>query len=117
MCHHIAAHEPEGFLDKVKKHPMNQDEAPPLEQSREANHTERIKSQVSAKIGRSGWLDHVEVSRHRHGNYRVNIGEQPRAEQEPCGNHCSRIRSSCYLKASGTGEILPSNPPLAKTAT
>ena len=41
------------------------------------NHTEKIKSQVLAKIGRPPRLDHVEVSRHHGGNYRVNIREHP----------------------------------------
>ena len=41
------------------------------------NHTEKIKSQVLAKIGKPPRLDRVEVSRHHNGNYRVNIWEQP----------------------------------------
>ena len=42
------------------------------------NHTETIKSQVLAKIGKPPRLDHVEVSRHHNGNYRVNIWEAAR---------------------------------------
>ena len=75
------------------------------------DHTEKIKSQVLAKIGRPPRLHHVEVSRHHNGNYRVNIWEQP----EPIEGFVvinARIRSSYYLKVSDTGEIIRSNPPL-----
>ena len=41
------------------------------------NHSEKIKSQVLAKIGKPPRLDHVEVSRHHNGHYRVNIGNSP----------------------------------------
>ena len=41
------------------------------------NHSEKIKSQVLAKIGKPPRLDRVEVSRHHNGHYRVNIWEQP----------------------------------------
>ena len=41
-----------------------------------ADHTEKIKSQVLAKIGRPPRLDHVQVCRHHNGNYRVNIWQQ-----------------------------------------
>ena len=46
------------------------------------NHTEKIKSQVLAKVGRPPRLHRVEVCRHHNGNYRVNIWEQP----EPTGD-------------------------------
>jgi hypothetical protein len=76
------------------------------------NHTEKIKSQVLAKVGRPPRLHRVEVCRHHNGNYRVNIWEQP----EPIENFAlaisARIRSSYYLKVSDTGEIIRSNPPL-----
>jgi hypothetical protein len=79
-----------------------------------ANHTEKIKSQVLAKIGKPPRLDRVEVSNHRNGNYRVNIWEQPEPKKDIAVSFAARIRWSYYLKVSDTGEIIDSNPPLAK---
>ncbi len=78
------------------------------------DHTEMIKSQVLAKIGRPPRLDHVEVSRHYNGNYRVNVWAQPELDQSIVATSGARIRSSYYLKVSDTGEILHSNPPLTR---
>jgi hypothetical protein len=78
------------------------------------DHTENIKSQVLAKIGYPPRLDRVEVSRHHNGNYRVNIWEQPEPHKDLVVTIAARIRSSYYLKVSGTGEIMGSNPPLVK---
>ena len=78
------------------------------------NHTEKIKSQVLAKIGKPPRLDHVEVSHHHNGNYRVNIWEQTEPNQNMAITSSSRIRSSYYLRVSDTGEIMDSNPPLTK---
>jgi hypothetical protein len=78
------------------------------------NHTEKIKSQVLAKIGKPPRLDHVEVSRHHNGNYRINIWEQPEPNKNIAVTSGARIRSSYYLKVSDTGEIIDSNPPLNK---
>ena len=78
----------------------------------ELNHTERIKSQVLAKIGKPLRLDRVEVSRHHSGNYRVNIWEQPEPDKTLAVSIADRIRSSFYLTVSDTGEIIHSNPPL-----
>ena len=80
----------------------------------ELKHTERIKSQVLAKIGKPLRLDRVEVSRHQSGNYRVNIWEQPEPNKNFAVTFGPRIRSSYYLKVSGTGEIIDSIPPLTK---
>ena len=81
------------------------------------NHTEKIKSQVLEKVGRPPRLHHVEVCRHHHGNYRVNIWEQ----LEPMGDSALsmgvHIGSSYYLKVSDTGEIIRSNPPLTKVCS
>ncbi len=101
-------------MENVKKTPTNKDEAAPVEQHQEANHTERIKSQVLAKIGKPARLDRVEISRHHNGNYRVNIWEQPEADGNIAVTSGARIRSSYYLKVSDTGEIVHSNPPLDK---
>lgn len=78
------------------------------------NYTEKIKSQVLAKIGNPPRLDHVEVSRHHSGNYRVNVWEQPEPNKEIAVTFSARIRWSYYLKVSETGEIIDSNPPLDK---
>ena len=76
------------------------------------NYTEKIKSQVLARIGKPSRLDHVEVSPHHNGNYRVNIWEQPEPNKNIAVTASLRIRVSYYLKVSNTGEILDSNPPL-----
>ena len=78
------------------------------------NHTEKITSQVLAKIGKPPRLDHVEVSRHHGGNYRVNIWEQLEPNKNIAVTIGVCIRSSYYLKVSDTGEIIHSNPPLDK---
>ena len=101
-------------MQKVKKPPTNKDEAAPVEQPQEANHTEKIKSQVLAITGRPPRLDRVEVSRHHNGNYRVNVWEQPEPNENISVTSAPRIGSSYYLKVSDTGEIIHSNPPLTK---
>lgn len=101
-------------MEKVKKTPTNKDEAAPVEQPQEANHTERIKSQVLAKIGRPPRLDRVEVSRHHGSKYRVNIWQQPESDKNIAVTIGPRIGLSYYLAVSDTGEIVDSNPPLAK---
>ena len=105
---------PEGKVEMAKNGPTNKEETAAVEAPREVSHTERIKSQVLAKIGRPPRLDHVEVSRHHHGNYRVNIWEQPEANKNIAVTSSIRIRSSYYLTVSDTGEIIDSNPPLTK---
>ena len=80
----------------------------------EPNHTEKIKSQVLAKIGTPPRLDRVEVCKQHNGNYRVNIWEQPEPIKNLAVTASVRIRSSYYLKVSDLGEIINSNPPLAK---
>lgn len=98
----------------AKNPPTNKDEAAATEQ---ANHTERIKSQVLAKIGKRPRLDHVEISRHHNGNYRVNIWEHPEPNKEFAISIAPRIGLSYYLKVSDTGEIINSNPPLDKLSS
>ena len=83
--------------------------APPV-----PNHTEKIKSQVLAKIGKPPRLDRVEVSRHHGGNYRGNICEQPEPDKHMAVTVSAHIQLSYYLKASDTREIIHSNPPLDK---
>ena len=84
----------------TKNTPANKEEAA-AEQPREVNHTERIKSQVLAKIGRPPRLDHVEVSRHHHGNYRVNIWELPEPDKTIAVTCSARIR--LVLLSDGVG--------------
>jgi hypothetical protein len=91
----------------------HKDEAAAVEQPK-PNHTETIKSQVLAKIGKPPRLDHVEVSRHHNGNYRVNIWEQLEPKKDMVVTICARIWASYYLKVSDSGEIIASNPPLTK---
>lgn len=96
-------------MEKVKKAAPQKEEAVAV-----PDHTEKIKSQVLAKIGRPPRLDHVEVSRHHNGNYRVNIWEHPEPDKNIAVTSGARIGLSYYLKASDTGEIIHSNPSLAK---
>jgi hypothetical protein len=79
-----------------------------------ANYTEKIKSQVLAKIGKPPRLDRVEVSRHHNGRYRVNIWQQPEPNKDISVSFGARIGLSYYLTVSETGEIIDSNPPLTK---
>jgi hypothetical protein len=79
-----------------------------------ANHTEKIKSQVLAKIGKPPRLHRVEVSRHHNGNYRVNIWQQPEPDKTFAITIAPRIGLSYYLKVSDTGEITDSQPPMTK---
>ena len=78
------------------------------------NHSEKIKSQVLAKIGKLPRLDHVEISRHPSGHYRVNIWEQPEPDKKLAVTTSARIGWSYYLTVSETGEIIDSNPPMTK---
>jgi hypothetical protein len=78
------------------------------------NHTEKIKSQVLAKIGKPPRLDRVEVSRHHNGRYRVNIWEQPEPKKDLAVTAGPRIGLSFYLTVSDTGEIIHSDPPMTK---
>ena len=101
-------------MEKVKNVPTNQDKAEQAEQPQKANHTERIKSQVLAKIGRPPRLDRVEVSRHHGTKYRVNIWQQPESDKNIAVTISPRIGLSYYLTVSDTGEIIHSDPPLTK---
>jgi len=101
-------------MEKAKKTPTNKDEPAPMKPPQEANHTERIKSQVLVKIGQPPRLDRVEVSRHHGGKYRVNIWQQPEPEKGLAVTIAPRIGLSYYLTVSDTGEIIDSDPPLAK---
>jgi hypothetical protein len=96
-------------MEKIDKPAPNKEEPVAV-----PNHIETIKSQVLAKIGKPSRLDHVEVSPHHNGNYRVNIWEQPEPNKNIAVTASLRIRVSYYLKVSDTGEIIDSNPPLNK---
>ena len=97
----------------TKNTPTNKDEPAAVEQPK-PNHTEKIKSQVLAKIGTPPRLHRVEVSNHHNGKYRVNIWEQPEPVKNLAVTVSARIRSSYYLKVSDAGEIIDSNPPMSK---
>ena len=103
-------------MEKVKNPLTNQEETAAVDQPKKANHAERIKSQILAKVGKPPRLDRVEVSRHHNGKYRVNIWEQPDGDKNIAVTTGPRIGLSYYLTVSETGEILDSNPPLTKLA-
>ena len=92
-----------------RKTPTNEDKAAAV-----PNHTEKIKSQVLAKIGKPPRLDRVEVSKHHNGKYRVNIWQQPEPDKNIAITNGPRIGLSYYLTVSDTGEIIHSNPPMTK---
>ncbi len=100
-------------MKMTKNTPANKDEPATVEQPK-PNHTEKIKSQVLAKIGTPPRLHRVEVSNHHNGKYRVNIWEQPEPVKNLAVTVSARIRSSYYLKVSDAGEIIDSNPPMSK---
>ena len=63
-------------MAKAPKSVQNPEEAAAAAPSK-PNHSEKIKSQVLAKIGTPPRLHRVEVCNHHNGKYRVNIWEQP----------------------------------------
>jgi hypothetical protein len=101
-------------MQKVEITSTNKDEAVPVEHSQEAYRTEKIKSQVLAKIGRPPRLHRVEITQHHGGKYRVNIWQQPEPDKDIAVTIAPRIGHSYYLTVSDTGEIIASNPPLNK---
>jgi|SRR5208282_3181333 len=101
-------------MEKVKKTPTNKDEAAPLKQSLEANHTAVIKSQVLARIGQPPRLDRVEVCKQHNGKYRVNIWEKTEPKKNIAVTPSPRIGLSYYLTVSEAGQIINSNPPMTK---
>jgi len=101
-------------MEEVKKNPPNKGKSASAEQSQVLNHTEKIKSQVLAKIGKPPRLDRLEISRHHNGKYRVNVWQQPEPNKNFAVTIAPRIGLSYYLKVSDTGEIIESNPPLTK---
>jgi hypothetical protein len=77
---------------------------------------ERIKAQVLARIGKPPRLHRVEVCRQHGRHYRVNIWQQPEPNPDVAVSLNPRIGLSYYLTVSEAGEILDSNPPLARLA-
>ncbi len=100
-------------MEKVKNTPTDKDEPATAAQSK-PNHTEKIKSQVLAKIGKPPRLHRVEVCSHHNGKYRVNIWEQREPDKNLAVTVSARIGWSYYLTVSETGEIIDSNPPMTK---
>jgi hypothetical protein len=98
-------------MAKAKKSAPNKEEPATVEMP-EPNHTEKIKSQVLAKVGTPPRLQRVEVSKHYNGKYRVNLWEQPDLKTSFAVTVSSRIGRSYYLTVSETGEIINSNPPM-----
>ena len=104
-------------MEKVKNTPTNKEATAAMEQPKEPNHTVVIKSQVLAKIGQPPRLHRIEVCKQHHGKYRVNIWEQTEPKKNIAVTPSPRIGQSYYLTVSDTGEIIRSNPPLAKGGT
>jgi hypothetical protein len=100
-------------MAKTKNIPTDKGETA-AEQPKQPSHTDIIKTQVLAKIGKLPRLDHVEVSRHHNGKYRVNIWQQKEPEENIAITTGLRIGLSYYLTVSETGEIIHSNPPMNK---
>ena len=97
-------------MAKVAKAVTNEDKLVKM-----PNLTEKIQSQVLVKIGTPPWLDRVEVSRlHHGGKYRVNMWQRPEPSTSIPISLSPRIRWSYYLTVSDTGEIIDSNPRLAR---
>jgi hypothetical protein len=103
-------------MAKAKNTPTNKVEAAAVVQP-EPNYTEKIKSQVLAKIGKPPRLHRVEVSRHHNGKYRVNIWEQREPDKSIAVTAGPRIGLSYYLTVSDTGDIIGSDPPLTKVGS
>jgi ABC-type Zn2+ transport system substrate-binding protein/surface adhesin len=101
-------------MEKAKKTLPVKGEPATAEPPKQPNHTEKIKSQVLAKIGKRPRLHRVEVSKHHNGKYRVNIWEQPESDKNIAVSIGARIGLSYYVTVSETGEIIDSNPPLTK---
>src|SRR5208337_4094618 len=99
------------LMTKAKK-TLPQQDTPTAAEPPKPNHTEKIKSQVLAKIGKPPRLHRVEVSKHHNNKYRVNIWEQPEPDKNLAVTIAARIGFSYYLTVSETGEILDSNPPM-----
>jgi hypothetical protein len=101
-------------MEKAEKNPTKQGEFAAAEQPKRPDHTAKIKLQVLAKIGIPPRLDRVEVCRHHHGNYRVNIWQTVELDKSIAITPGSRIGPSYYLTVSDTGEIIHSEPPMTK---
>jgi hypothetical protein len=101
-------------MAKAQKKAVPNREEPAMVAESEPNHTDKIKSQVLAKIGKPPRLHRVEVSKHHNGKYRVNIWQQPETDKNFAVTISARIGLSYYLTVSETGEIINSNPPMTK---
>lgn len=103
-------------MEKADKSLKDGGESPSVAQPKQPNHTEKITSQVLAKIGNPPRLDRVEVCRHHHGKYRVNIWQQFQENKYIAVTPSSRVGLSYYLTVSETGEIVHSDPPMTKVS-
>jgi hypothetical protein len=105
-------------MAKTKSTPTNQDQAAAVvEQPKPLDHTDKIKSQVLAKIGSLPRLAHVEISRHDSGKYRVNVWQQMEPDKNIAITTGLRIGLSYYLTVSDTGEIIHSNPAMPQSSS
>ncbi len=104
-------------MGKIKKALTTNEEPAVAEQPEQPSRNEKIKSQVLATIGKPLRLDHVEVSHHHNGKYRVNIWEQREPNKNIAITRSPRIAWSYYLTVSDTGEIIRSDPPMTKVGS
>jgi hypothetical protein len=101
-------------MDKAEKNPASQGGSAAVEQPKQPDLSEKIKSQVLAKIGIPPRLDRVEVCHQHRGNYRVNVWQTAKLDKSIVITPGSRIGPSYYLMVSDTGEIIHSEPPMKK---
>jgi hypothetical protein len=106
----------EETMAKTKDTPTNNDKAA-AEQPKQPNHTDTIKTQVLAKIGKLPRFDHVAISPLHNGKYRVNIWQQTEPDKNIAITKGLRIGLSYYLTVSDTGEIIRSNPPMTNVGS
>ena len=102
-------------MTKAQNTPTNKEAW--AEQPRQPSHTDKIKSQVLAKIGDLPRFDHVAISPLHNGRYRVNIWQQTEPDKNIAIMTGLRIGLSYYLTVSNTGEIIHSNPPMTKVGS
>ena len=100
-------------MAKAQKNAAKKEE-PAMVAQPKPSHTEKIKSQVLAKIGTPARLHRVEVCNHHNGKCRVNIWEQREPDKNIAVTISARIGRSYYLTVSEAGDIVDSNPPMSK---
>ena len=101
-------------MEDTEKILSNKENNIALQQPVRPNHTEKIRAQVLAKIGKPPRLDRVEVSRHHNGHYRANIWEQAVPSKTFAVMSCFSHRVVLLFDGFGMCEIVNSNPPMTR---